>query len=140
MKFEWYVINGDFNKKTTRMFNVFNNIHVQEYTEKAVKKYLRAPRKFRYHKSLGWTCTEDGEFTPLYEDIYGFDALVMEIDSIIRWHEGGRCEYEIIASEPFYPENETKWDCYEQCKPNMVSITHEVLRQYKEQLKEQKND
>ena len=29
-------------------YNIFNNIRVQEWTEKAVKKYLRAPKKLKY--------------------------------------------------------------------------------------------
>lgn len=64
MKFEFYVLNYDHN---------FQNIHVQEYTEKAVKKYLRSPKNFIYKP-----------FTKDEDVIYGFDALVREIDSILH--------------------------------------------------------
>lgn len=126
MQFEFYVLNYDFNKKKVVNYNIFNNILVQEHTEKTVKKYLRNPKKFVYksfHKDV--------------EQTYGFDALVKEIDSIIHWQEWGRSEYEIGVGYKF--ENDCskieKWDCYQQAKPNMVMITHEVIRQYKEQLK-----
>ena len=33
-----------------------------------------------------------------------------------------------------------KWDVYQQVKPNMVMITHEVIRQYKEQLKTKESE
>ena len=48
MQFEFYVLNYDFNRRKVYMYNIFNNISVQEWTEKAVKKYLRSPKKFTY--------------------------------------------------------------------------------------------
>ncbi len=39
--FEFYVLNYDFNKKKVVNYNIFNNIRVQEWTERAVKKYLK---------------------------------------------------------------------------------------------------
>ena len=110
------------------MYNIFNNISVQEWTEKVVRKYLRSPKKYAYKP-----------YNPNEETIYGFNALVKEIDGIIRWQEWGRSEYEISVGYKF--ENDCskieKWDCYQQAKPNMVMITHEVIRQYKEQLKKE---
>ena len=92
MKFEFYVPNYNFNKRKVEMFNIFQNIHVQECTEKEVKKYLRSPAKYKYIKNH--LNTE--------EDIYyGFEAFVMEIDSIIRWQEWGRREYETCISDAF---------------------------------------
>ncbi len=128
MQFEFYVLNYNFNRRKIEMFNIFNNILVQEWAEKAVRKYLRAPKKFKYesfHKDV--------------EPIYGFDALVREIDGIICWQEWGRCEYEIGVGYAFEDDIKKfeKWDCYQQAKPNMVTITHEVIRQYKEQLKKE---
>ena len=38
MNFEFYVLNYDFNRQQVVMFNIFNNIHVQEYAEKTVRK------------------------------------------------------------------------------------------------------
>ena len=126
MQFEFYVLNYNFNRRKVEMFNIFNNILVQEHTEKAVRKYLRSPKKFSY--------------TPYGKDvetIYGFDALVREIDGIIRWQEWGRCEYEIGVGDKFETDCSKleKRDCYQQAKPNMKMIAHEVIRQYKEQLK-----
>ena len=157
MQFEFYVLNYNFNRKKVEMFNIFNNIIVQERTEKAIKKYLRSPKKFSY--------TPFGKET---ETLYGFDALCKEIESIIRCEEWARCEYEIavgslftteirdvlrevergnLAVENLYDEltkidqrnfKLEKWDCYMQTKPNMIMITHEALRQYKEQLKKER--
>lgn len=126
MQFEFYVLNYDFNRRKVYMYNIFNNISVQEWTEKAVRKYLRSPKKFTYKP-----------FNPNEEVIYGFDALVREIDRIIRWQEWGRYEYEIGVGYAFEDDINKfeKWDCYQQAKPNMTMITHEVIRQYKEQLK-----
>ena len=158
MQFEFYVLNYDFNKKKVVNYNVFNNILVQEHTEKAVRKYLRSPKNYKYvvqHKN---------DFLGREEiAVYGFDALVKEIDSIIAWQERGRREYEVGVGDAFITEirdivrevergsltNDNlydelkktdqhnakleKWDAYLQAKPNMAIIAREVLRQYKEQ-------
>lgn len=159
MQFEYYVMNYNFNKKKVEMFNVFQNINVQEWTEKAVRKYLRSPSKYKHIKR------HKNEFLGIEEiAIYGFDALVEEIRRTIAWQEQGRREYEICVSDAFTYEIRDvvddlekysslgdlkeelvkintrnpkleKWDCYMQCEPNMVMITHEVIRQYKEQSK-----
>lgn len=125
MQFEYYVLNYDHNKQKVEPFNIFRNIHVQEYTEKAIRKYVRNPKKFTY-KSF------DGK-----EEVHGFDALVNEIGSIICWQEWGRREYEVSVGDAFETDCEKleKWDCYGQAKPNMKMITYEVIRQYKEQKK-----
>ena len=39
-KFEFYVLNYDFNRKKVYNYNIFNNIHVYDWTLKAVKKHL----------------------------------------------------------------------------------------------------
>ena len=125
MQFEFYVLNYDCNAKKIVPFNIFRNIHVQECTEKAVRKYLRSPKNFTY-KSF------DGK-----EILHGFDALVREIDGIIAWQEHWRREYEISVGDLFETDCNKleKWDTYSQTKPNMAIIAHEVIRQYKEQLK-----
>ena len=128
IQFEYYVLNYNHNEQQVKPYNIFNNVYVQEYTEKAVRKYLRNPKKFTY-KSF------DGK-----EEIYGFDALVKEIDSIIRWQEWGRREYEVSVGDAFETDCEKleKWDCYGQAKPNVKMITREVILQYKEQKKEER--
>ena len=126
MQFEYYVLNYDTNKNKVIPFNIFRNIHVQECTEREVKKYLRSPKNYVY-KSF------DGK-----EEIYGFDGLVKEIDHIIKWQEWSRREYEVSVGDAFETDCEKleKWDCYGQATPNMKMITHEVIRQYKQQKKE----
>ena len=129
MQFEFYVLNYDTNKKKVIPYNIFRNINVQECTEKEVKKYLRSPKNYTY-KSF------DGK-----EEIYGFDALVKEIDHIIKWQEWGRFEYEMSCGYKFETDcNKLQaTDCYEQCKPNMKMIAREVIWQYKQQQKKEKD-
>ena len=133
MQFEFYVLNYDFNKKKVVNYNIFNNIRVQEHTEKAVRKYLRSPKNYKYvvqHKN---------DFLGREEiAIYGFDALVEEIDRTIAWQEYGRREYEVSVGDAFTTDCNKleKIDCYYQSKPNMKIIAREVIFQYKKQLKE----
>ena len=125
IQFEYYVLNYNHNKKQIEPYNIFNNIYFQEYTEKEIKKYLRNSKNYLY-KSF------DGK-----EDTYGFEALVKEIDSIIRWKEWSRREYEVSIGDAFETDCEKleKWDCYGQAKPNIEMITREVIWQYKQQKK-----
>ena len=128
IQFEYYVLNYDFNRRKIIHYNIFNNIHVQEYTEKAVNKYLRNPKKFTY-KSF------DGK-----EIICGFDAFVKELDGIIQWQEWGRSEYEMSCGYAFETDCEKleKVDCYYQAHANIEIIAREVLFQYKQQKKNMK--
>ena len=125
MQFEYYVLNYDINKNKVIPYNIFRNSNVQECTEREVKKYLRSPKNYTY-KSF------DGK-----EEIYGFDALVKEIDHIIKWQEWSRREYEVSVGDAFETDCEKleKWDCYGQAKPNIKMITYEVIRQYTQQKK-----
>lgn len=132
MQFEYYVLNYDTNKKKVINYNIFNNINVQECTEKEVIKYLRAPKKYKHIVQY------ENKFLGREEiAIYGFDALVKEIDRTIAWGEYGRREYEISVADAYETNCEKleKWDTYSQAKPNMTIIAHEVIRQYKEQKK-----
>ena len=130
MQFEYYVLNYDINAKKIVPFNIFRNMHVQEWTEKAVRKYLRSPKNFTY-KSF------DGK-----EILHGFDAFVKELDGIIKSEEWSRREYEVSVGDLFETDinNYEKWDTYSQAKPNMVIIAHEVIWQYKEQKKKDGNN
>ena len=125
MQFEYFVLNYDCNAKKIVPFNIFRNIHVQEWIEKAVRKYLRSPKNFTY-KSF------DGQ-----EILHGFDALVKELDGIIKWQEWSRCGYEMGVCYKFETDckNIAHMDCYEQAHMNMEMIAYEVIRQYKEQKK-----
>ena len=125
IQFEYYVLNYDFNRRKIIHYNIFNNIHVQEYTEKAVNKYLRNPKKFTY-KSF------DGK-----EIMYGFDAFVRELDGIIQWQEWGRREFEVSVGDAFETDCRKleKWDCYRQAHMNIEMIAREIIYQYKEQRK-----
>lgn len=126
-KFEYYVLNDDFNKRKIEPFNIFRNIYVNNMTAKAVRKYLKAPSKFKFQR---WS--SDKEY-------YGFEAFVKELDSIIMCEEWSRCEYEIMVNGLFSDDDcAQKIDCYSQCKPNMAMIAREVIWQYKQQTKKER--
>jgi len=128
VQFEYYVLNDDFNKRKIEPFNIFRNVYVNGETAKAVRKYLRAPSKFKFKR---WHS----------ENVYyGFEAFVKTLDSIIMCEEWARCEYEILVNGMFSDEEKAqKIDCYEQCKPNMEMIAREVIYQYKKFIKEEKS-
>lgn len=96
MKFEFYVPNYNCNKHKVEMFNIFDNINVQEHAKSAVKKYLRSPKNFKYVRTYS-----NPKYDIKEEAYYGFEAFVMEIDSIIRWQEWSRREYETNISDAF---------------------------------------
>ena len=125
MQFKYCVANYDWNAQKIVPFNIFRNIHVQEWSEKAVRKYLRSPKNFTY-KSF------DGK-----EILHGFDAFVKELDGIIKWQEWSRREYEVSVGDAFEDDCEKleKWDCYGQARINMEMIAREVIWQYKQQNK-----
>ena len=129
MQFEYFVLNYDCNAKKIVPFNIFRNIHVQEWTEKAVRKYLRCPKNFTY-KSF------DGK-----EILHGFDAFVKELDGIIKSEEWSRREYEVSVGDLFETDCNKleKWDCYGQAHMNIETISREIIRQYK-QNKRMKNE
>lgn len=133
MQFEFYVLNYNWNKKCVENFNIFNNISLNDAVEKEVRKYLRSPKKYCYMKHGLWV----GEHTY----IYGFDGLCETIKMLIMWQEWSRVEYEISVGDAFEDDldNFEKWDCYQQCVPNIPMITREVIWQYKQQLKEKES-
>lgn len=130
MKFKYYVLNYDFNERRVINFNIFDNVLVQEHTEKAVKKYLRSPKNYKYEKYEIWD-----EKQPNY--VYGFDGLCEEIRFIISWQERSRRQYEISVGDAFETDCNKleKWDCYKQAIPNIEMITREVIYQYKAEMK-----
>ena len=133
MQFEYYVLNYNWNNKCVENFNIFNNISLNEETEKQVRKYLRSPKHYYYIKH--------GSHIGEHTYIYGFEGLCETIKSLIMWQEWSRREYEISVGDAFEKdiENFEKWDCYKQCIPNIPMITREVIWQYKQQIKERKN-
>lgn len=130
MKFEWYVLNYNFNARKVEMFNIFNNWTLNDAVEKEVKKYLRAPSKYVYEDHWG------------NNKITGFEAFCKELENLIMWQEWARAEYEISVGDLFEKDMSKleKWDCYMQCKPNIEAIAYTVIRQYKEQIKKIKNN
>lgn len=130
-KFEFYVLNYDPNARKVFSFNIFNNIGVRKETFKEVKKYLKNPKK--YESQPLWGDTDSPK-------LYGFDAFCRELDSIIRWQEWGRREYEISVGDLFEEDlsKYEKWDCYQQAQPNIEIIARDVIYQYKESLKKAK--
>ena len=126
MHFTWYVLKYSFERRTTVSYNVFDDEVIQNNTEKAIRKYLRAPSKFAYVRFTAPGREDRSE--------YGFDGLVSEINSIIF-----NADYSYY-DDMFYPdylddEEEKPWSVYEQCAPNMIELTHSCIRQYKEQSK-----
>ena len=133
MQFEYYVLNYSFNHHHVEQFNIFNNIHLNEATEKEIRKYLRSPSKYYYQKY---------DFnTKEYYHIYGFDGLCETIKSLIMWQEWSRREYEISVGDAFETDLDKfeKWDCYSQCEKNITMITREVIYQYKQNKKKGEN-
>lgn len=126
MKFKFYVLNYNHNKNVVEMFNIFQNVHVQQRTESAIKKYLRSPKKFKILDNNK-------------NELYGFDALVKEIDEVIAWQELSRFEYECSCGYAFETDCNKlqKVDCYYQAHANIETIVHDAIRQYKEQLKKE---
>lgn len=125
-KFEFYVLNYDFNRNKVKNYNIFNNIVVYEATLKAVKKYCRAPSKFKYEEFMSGMIH------------YGFSGFCKELQVILR-EEWSRCEYEIMVGGLFSEEKEyEKWDCYQQAIPNIEIIAREVIYQYKQWDKQRK--
>ena len=126
MKFEWYVLNSNFNRKVIEPYNIFNNAYVNNMTLKIVKRYLRLGKNYTYKKFNG-------------EEIKGFDGFKAELNSIIMYEEWARCEYEILVADMFYTEQtEKKIDCWYQANMNLEALAYEVIRQYKKYLKENK--
>ena len=121
MQFEYYVLNYNFNKKKVEPFNIFSNTYVQEQTEKVVQEYLENPKQFIYISYF-----QD-------EVLYGFEALVKELDRIIKSEEYCRREYEVSIGDAFTTNCEEleKWDTYQQAHMNIEVVTREVVRQYK---------
>lgn len=119
--FEYYVLNYNWNTKRVENFNIFDNISLNDAVEKEVRKYLRSPKKYSYVKV--------GE----YSYIYGFEGFCKALESFIMWQEWGRREYEISVGDAFETDCDKleKWDCYEQCRPNIPIIAREVIWQYK---------
>lgn len=116
-KFEFYVLNYDFNRRKVYNFNIFNNINVYDWTLKAVRKYFQNEKSF-----------------PLAD-------LVKEIDSIIQWQEWSRRQYEISVGDAFETDVNKfeKWDCYEQAKPNIEFIVDMCIKRYREWEKSKKS-
>lgn len=132
IQFKYYVLNYNHNKQQIELYNIFNNIHVQEWTERAVKKYIRSPKNFTY-KSYSYSND--------LEVITGFAAFVRELDGIIAWQERGRSEYEMSCGYKFETDcNKLQaTDCYEQAHLNIEIIAREVIRAYKQYLKNSKD-
>lgn len=112
LQFEWYVLNENFNRnRSIEPFNIFNNIRVNEETNKLCAKYKH--------------------------DKMTFDDFTEELRKIIMWQEWSRCEYEIVVGSLFTHEEKDlkKIDCYQQALPNIKIIAKYVLEQYYPNLK-----
>ena len=131
MNFEFYVLNYNSNKREVEPFNIFDNIFVEERTEKEVKKYLRSPKNYT---------TTKRDIDNKIVTLVGFEAFCENLRSIIMCEEWSRFEYEMSVGYPFEDnaDNLKKIDCYYQALPNMPIIAREVIYQAKEQSKNKK--
>lgn len=112
LQFEWYVLNENFNHNhSIEPFNIFNNIRVNEETNKLCVKYKK--------------------------DKMSFEEFTGKLDNIIKWEEWSRCEYEIVVGSLFAHEEKDlkKIDCYEQALSNIKIIAKYVLEEYYPKLK-----
>ena len=128
MIFEYYVLNYEINRDKVIMFNIFNNIRLNEETYKCVKRYVKQNDEYTYK-------VYNNNYSGTIE-LRGYEAFKTEILNNIRWQEWSRVEYEIGVTEPF-PNKKSKiekWDCYSQCEPNIDAICHEIIRQYLEEV------
>ena len=158
LRFEYYVLNHNFNKDKIELFNIFDNYYVQEWTEKEIRKYLRSPKNYKYDS-----------FFKDEEPVYGFDGLCKRFEQILRCEEWSRCEYEIavggifitelsdiiravereeITVDEVYEEIQKKnkrnsklekWDCFQQAQKNIPMIMRECIWQYKQQKNKAKD-
>lgn len=122
---EYYVLKYDVNRKEAVRYNIFQNIHISERTEKETRKYLRSPKKYTYKKFQS------------NEVLYGFEAFCEEIKMIIKCELWSRRQYEISVGDAFETDCSKleKWDGYGQCEKNIEVIAREVIYQYKQQRK-----
>jgi hypothetical protein len=114
VRFEWYVLNENFNRnQEITPFNIFNNIHVHEATNKLCRDY----------KTHNMT----------------FEDFTEQLRRILQWQEWARCEYEIVVAPLIVKdENDRNWkkiDCYQQALPNIKLIAKYVLEEYYPKLK-----
>ena len=111
LNFDWRVLNYNFNTKKVEFYNIFNNIYVNEYTNKLCVDYKKKKMTF--------------------------DDFVTELDHIIKWQEWARCEYEIGVGYAFETDCNKleKIDCYDQAHANIRIIAKYVLEEYYPQMK-----
>lgn len=113
IKFEWYVLNEDVNRKEIVPFNIFQNYSVNEETNRLCKKYK--------------------------SENMSFEVFTEKLGRIIQWQEWARCEYEIVVAPLIVKdENNREWkkiDCYAQAMPNIKLIAKYVLEEYYPKMK-----
>lgn len=124
IKFEFYVLNYDFNNHKVINFNIFQNWVLNDRVVEAVREYVSDPVTY-FH--------DTGE-----KGLYGFEALCEELRRAIMWQEWSRREYEIFVGDAFCADLDRyeKWDCYDQCLPNIPIIARECIYQFQQQSKE----
>lgn len=115
-KYEFYVLNYDFNQKKVVNFNIFNNWPLADEATELVEQFT------------------DKKLT--------YDEFRTRLLKAIQWQEWSRREYEISVGDAFETDctKLEKWDCYEQAKPNIEWIADMCLKRYREWKKEQKKE
>lgn len=126
---EYYVPMERYNEKRIEMTNIFNNWVLRDAVVKEIKKYLRNKKGYKH--------VDYRPVTPI--TTYGFDAFKKEIRSLLQWQLYSRVQFEImVTSFPFDKEELVKMDAYQLSEPNLDMICHDIIRQYREGIKEVK--
>ena len=126
-KFEFYVLNFNSNSKQVEMFNIFNNATVYNRTLSAVKKYCRSPKNYSYTK---FACHSKDD-----KKIYGFEGLCAEIESVIKYEEWGRHEYEILAGNVLTGSYQMDYDKNEEGNGNDIENKLKKLKSLEKDIK-----
>lgn len=132
----YFVPQWDPHKREAIMWDVFNNYSVHDWCVRDIKRYLRAPKKF---KSPSY-----GKYEP---DIYGFEGLCREFKRNFANQFWVRYEYEFSVGEAFPlgddgkpRERLYKKDAYWVLLPNIPFIVEGCVNQYKTWLKNSKKN
>lgn len=127
----YFVPQWDPYKKEAVMWDIFNNYSVHDWCVRDIKRYLRAPSKFK-----------SPSLNKDVPDVYGFEGLCREFERSFANQFWARYEYEYSIGEAFplgddgKPRGELyKKDAYWILKPNIPFIVNGCISQYKEWLK-----
>ena len=99
-KFEWYVLNYDFNNKCVENFNIFRSVRFVRQVAELLVKYVT------------------------------FDDFKDKLKDALRYSFSSKAEYEIMVGDLFVdPEKADleKIDVYSQVKPNLDTLARYII-------------